>query len=179
MGLNPTSISNPAANVPPRTQQMMAQGPGSLSPMWKILIEFIYKSEFQRERQTEASSMHLFNFQVVALNRNEPGWSLEPEAPFGSPTWMARTHVLEPSSVAFSRPLTGSWISSWGTRTWTGVLRRCWCCKWQLCMLCHNANPCIQFLTPAFPLFSPACCGNFGIKSVDERLSLFFSLLFK
>lgn len=61
------------------------------------------------------------------------------------------THLraLEPSSTAFLRPLSGSWIRSRATRTLTCAPMGCWDHRWQLCPSQHWPLPAL-FLTEPF-----------------------------
>uniref|UniRef100_A0A5F9CY57 Exosome component 7 n=1 Tax=Oryctolagus cuniculus TaxID=9986 RepID=A0A5F9CY57_RABIT len=74
------------------------------------------------------------------MARPGSGQSSEPGALARFPTWVAGTQTLRPHSVVFTGALAGSWIRSGAAGARPSAPMGCWCCRWWLYPLCHNAG---------------------------------------
>lgn len=71
----------------------------------------VRKGDRERGRENESESpTYKFTPQMVLMSRADP--SQKPVALSGSPQWASGTQTVGPYSIAFPRPLAGSWTGS-------------------------------------------------------------------
>lgn len=144
----------------------------------------IWKSDFQRvrERQKDLSSTGSLpgGYKTPDLRHVKPKNFIQ-MSHMGERTPKARV----PSFAAFPRSLARSWLGDGAAMAWqwtqSGVLVRCWRCKWQLYLLSHSTHPRIFFSHITY--FSLTFWGSFISMNVtffyqNKQYLILFSMKF-
>lgn len=111
------------------------------STLRKVELFFTCLLIWKSYRGRDRSSISSFTSQMASVAWAVPSGSQEPGIPFQSPTWLAGSWVLEPSSTAFPVGLAGRWIESGAARTGTMSI-------WDVGMLAPRK---VEFLAPHSP----------------------------